>query len=58
MGVIYFIILIQASSKVEGWRSDFLVEYQGEYKKKQPGCPTIGSGVSVSFYKISVLLFK
>ena len=55
MGVIYF---KQASNKVEGWRSDFLVEYQGEYKKKQPGCPTIGSGVSVSFYKISVLLFK
>jgi len=41
--------LLNASSKVEGWRKDFLVEYRGEHKKKQPSCPTLGSGVSQCF---------
>ena len=24
---------------IDGWRKDFLVEHQGEYKDVQPGCP-------------------
>lgn len=31
------------------WRDDFMVEYRGESKTAQPGCPNLGSGVSQCF---------
>jgi len=38
--------LFNVSTKPPQWRTDFMVEYKGESKTVQPGCPNLGAGVS------------
>lgn len=50
-------LLVQVNKTYHsGWRSDFLVQYTGEgYTSKDPHCPALGPGVSVSVCTLEFL---